>query len=68
MKDSLKVLSEMNFKVDEEAVQQMESTLKPANFALQYIWVNLFFGSIVGFVMAFFVKKNPTASIEPKDE
>lgn len=67
MQDSLKVLSGMNFKIDTEAIAQMETTLKPASFSLQYIWVNVFVGSLVAFVMAFFVKKNPPISTEDKE-
>jgi Protein of unknown function (DUF4199) len=67
MKDSLKVLSDMHFNIDKTATEQMESTLKPASFSLQYIWVNVFVGSLVAFVMSFFIKRiepNPTLKEE----
>ena len=68
MRDSLKVLSDMNLKMDNESIEQMQTNLKPATFALQYIWVNVFIGSMVAFVMAFFIKKNPPASTENKEQ
>ncbi len=68
MKDSLKVLSDMKFSIDKSAVEQMESTLKPASFSLQYIWVNVFVGSLVAIVMAFFIKKNAPISAENKEQ
>ena len=41
----------------EEALEQMDNMMKPANMALQFIWLNTFMGMIVALVMSAFVKK-----------
>lgn len=43
--------------VDKEA---MQIVLTPASFSLQYVWINSFFGIIVGLIVGVFVKKNNT--------
>jgi hypothetical protein len=57
LQESLKAMEMMKFKVDDEAYKQISDMMKPANMALQFIWVNMFLGMIVGLVMAAFVKK-----------
>jgi hypothetical protein len=62
--ESMKMMEKLNFPMNDASVTQMESILKPASFTLQYIWVNVFMGSLVAVVMSGFVRKPPT----PKGE
>lgn len=55
--ESMKLLEKMKFPMNDASVQQMESILKPASFTLQYIWVNVFAGTVVGLIMSGFIKK-----------
>ncbi len=55
--ESMKLMEKMNFPMNDASVAQMESILKPATFTLQYIWINVFMGSLVAMVMSGFVKK-----------
>ena len=57
LQESLKAMEMMKFKIDDEAYNQVSDMMKPANMALQFIWVNMFIGMIVGLIMAAFVKK-----------
>jgi hypothetical protein len=55
--ETMKVIEAMKIKVPEKSMEIMEKTLKPASFALQYIWVNTLAGALVGLIMALFIKK-----------
>jgi len=58
LQDTLKAVETMKIiEINDEFYDQMTQMMKPANLALQYIWVNMFVGVIVGLVMAAFVKK-----------
>jgi len=62
--ESMKLMEKLNFPMNEDSVTQMESILKPASFTLQYIWINVFMGSLVGLVMSAFVKKEKSLFAE----
>jgi hypothetical protein len=57
LQETMKAMEMVKFKVDDEAYKQISDMMKPANMALQFIWVNMFLGMIVGLIMAAFVKK-----------
>lgn len=57
--ESMKLMEKMKFPMNDASVAQMETILKPASFTLQYIWVNVFMGTLVGLVMSGFIKKTP---------
>ena len=54
---SLVMMEKMNFPVSDQQVELMESMMKPATYALEVIWLNIFVGMIVGLIMAAFIKK-----------
>jgi hypothetical protein len=54
---SLVMMEKMNFPVSDQQVELMESMMKPATYALEVIWLNIFVGMIVGMIMAAFIKK-----------
>jgi Protein of unknown function (DUF4199) len=62
--ESMKLMEKMKFPMNDASVAQMETIMKPASFTLQYIWVNVFVGTLVALVMSGFVKRPPT----PKGE
>lgn len=57
LQESLKTMEAMKFTVDDNAYNQMSEMMKPASMALQYIWVNMLGGLVVGLIMSAFVKK-----------
>jgi hypothetical protein len=62
--ESMKMLQKMKFPIDDESMKQVESMLKPASFSLQFIWINVFIGSLVGLIMAVFIKKDKSVFAE----
>lgn len=62
--ESMKMLEKMKFPMEEESMKQVETMLKPASFSLQYIWVNVFLGSLIGLIMAVFIKKDKSVFAE----
>jgi hypothetical protein len=36
----------------------VEGMMKPATFSLQFVWMNVTFGAIVGLIMSPFIKKD----------
>ena len=64
--ESMKMMESMNFPMNDASVEQMESILKPASFTLQYIWINVLMGSIVGLIMSGFVKKDKSIFNAPQ--
>ena len=56
--ESIKMMQLLKFPMNDAEIAQMESMFKPASFSLIYIWTNLLLGTIVGLIMAAFVKKN----------
>ena len=57
LNESLKAIQMMKIPIDNASYDQMSKVMKPATFSLQYIWMNVIVGSIVGLIMAAFVKK-----------
>lgn len=57
LNESYKALDMLNVQIDDATYKQMESMLKPANFSLQIIWLNVFLGTVIGLIMSFFLKK-----------
>lgn len=57
MEQSFQLLETMKMPNMDEALEQMDKMMKPANMALQFIWLNTFMGTVVALVMSAFVKK-----------
>ena len=57
LNESLKAIQIMKIPIDNASYDQMAKVMKPATFSLQYIWMNVIVGSILGLIMAAFVKK-----------
>jgi len=57
LNESMKAIEMMKLPVAGDAYDQMESMMKPATFSLQFVWLNVFFGAIIGLIMAPFIKK-----------
>ena len=55
--ESMKLMEKLKFPMNDASIAQMETIMKPASFTLQYIWVNVFVGTLVALVMSGFVKK-----------
>ncbi|MEI7502555.1 MAG: DUF4199 domain-containing protein [Paludibacter sp.] len=55
--ESMKLMEKMKFPMNDASIAQMESIMKPASFTLQYIWGNVFVGTLVALIMSGFVKK-----------
>ena len=47
----------LNLPLDDKYYEELERQMKPANYALQTIWMNIFAGGILGFIIAGIVKK-----------
>ena len=43
--------------MDEEFYTQLEKMMTPIGYAAQTIWTNLIYGTIIGLILSFFVKK-----------
>lgn len=56
--ESLKLMEEMHLPGVSTSANQIEEVLTPLNFALQYIWIDVFIGIFVSFVTAAFAKKD----------
>lgn len=54
---SLVMMEKMNFPITDQQIELMQSMMKPATYALEVIWLNLFLGMIIGLIMAAFIKK-----------
>lgn len=65
--ESMKMMEKMKFPMDDMTIQQTEKIYKPASFSLIFIFTNVFMGSIVGLIMAAFVKKEKSI-FEEKQE
>lgn len=55
--ESMKIMQKMKFPMDDMTIEQTEKIYKPASFSLIFIFTNVLMGSIVGLIMAAFVKK-----------
>lgn len=56
--DTMKMMETLKFQMTSAEIDQTESMFKPLSFSLLYIWSNIIMGTLVGLVMAAFVKKN----------
>lgn len=45
--------------MDENYYEALEKQLQPTSFAIQTIWMNVFSGVILGFILGGFIKKQP---------
>ena len=57
LNESLKAIQMLKIPIDKASYDQMAKVMKPATFSLQYIWMNVIVGTILGLIMAAFVKK-----------
>lgn len=55
--ETMKALEAMKFPMNTPEMEQAEKMFKPLNFSLLYIWSNMLLGTIVGLIMAAFIKK-----------
>jgi len=55
--ETMKTMELMKLPMNDASVSQVESMLKPATFSMIYVFTNLVMGTIVGIIMAAFVKK-----------
>jgi hypothetical protein len=55
--ETMKALEAMKFPTNTPEMEQAEKMFKPLNFSLLYIWSNMLLGTIVGLIMAAFIKK-----------
>ena len=53
----MKTMEALKFPLVKNEADQIETMLKPINFLLAYIWSNVFLGTLVGLIMAAFIKK-----------
>ena len=59
LNNTMAVMEQFQWPLQEDIMyDQMKSMLTPINFTLQYIWINMLLGFLVGVVMAAFVKKD----------
>ena len=56
--ETMKTMELMKLPMNDASVSQVESMLKPATFSMIYVFTNLVMGTIVGIIMAAFVKKD----------
>ena len=57
LNESMKAVEMLKLPVDGASYEQMESMMKPATFSLQFVWMNVFMGTIIGLIMSPFIKK-----------
>lgn len=57
LNESLKAVEMLNLPFENASYDQMEKMMKPATFSLQYIWMNVLLGTLIGLAMAPFIKK-----------
>ena len=55
--DTMKMMETLKFPMTSAEIDQTESMFKPLSFSLLYIWSNIIMGTLVGLIMATFVKK-----------
>jgi len=57
LNDSMKAVEMLKLPIDSASYEQMEGMMKPATFSLQFVWLNVFMGTIIGLIMSPFIKK-----------
>lgn len=55
---TIQALKVFKWNIKSTDIENMRNMLKPASVSLQYIWMNLILGAIVGAIMAAIVKKD----------
>lgn len=58
LNESLKAVEMLRLPIENATYDQMENMMKPATFSLQYIWMNVLLGTLIGLTMAPFIKKD----------
>lgn len=51
------IFESLNLPLDDKYYEELERQMKPVNYSIQTIWINVFLGAILGLVLAGFVKK-----------
>jgi len=62
--ETMKMLVRMKYPINETIEAQTRSMLKPASYTLLWVWVNVFIGSVVGIILAAFIKKEKSIFTE----
>lgn len=57
MENNRALFESFNITMDEAYIDQVERQFKPTAYALQSIWINVFFGVILGLLLSGFVQK-----------
>ncbi|MDD3321838.1 MAG: DUF4199 domain-containing protein [Paludibacter sp.] len=57
LNESMKAVEMLKLPIDSASYEQMEGMMKPATFSLQFVWLNVFMGTIIGLIMSPFIKK-----------
>ncbi len=57
LNESMKAIETFKLPITSDAYDQMEAMMKPATFSLQFVWMNVFFGAIVGLIMSPIIKR-----------
>ncbi|GAB1415145.1 hypothetical protein MASR2M117_05510 [Paludibacter sp.] len=51
------IFEKLNLNFDDKYFEELERQMKPINYSIQSIWVNILLGLILGFFLGFFIKK-----------
>jgi hypothetical protein len=51
------IFESLNLPLDEQYYEELERQMRPVNYSIQTIWVNILFGAVLGFILSGFVKK-----------
>lgn len=57
LQETYKVLESLKIPMDDEKYNQLEKMMSPIGYTAQTIWANVFYGTITGLILSFFVKK-----------
>jgi hypothetical protein len=58
LQESYKIIEMLKIPMDEEKYDQLAKMMKPTSYIIQTIWANVFFGTLLGLILGFFVKKD----------
>lgn len=59
------IFEKLNLPLDDNYFEELERQMRPVNYSLQTIWMNVFSGSILGFIIGGIVKKEKGLFDEP---
>ena len=51
------IFETLKLPLDDRYYEELEKQMRPVNYSIQTIWVNIFLGSVLGLILAGFVKK-----------